>query len=83
MSAPDSLLAEGYLVIEAVENQYGVVNSAKFVKATTRLPSMQDGQRAVFLRVRVPASAFGPIASVSVRVPEGALIEPVIEVVGA
>jgi len=77
----DYIWADGFVVVEAVENQYGVVNTAKFVKVTNRFPAMDGSQRAIRLRMRLPKSAFDAIANVSVRVPEQALLEPEIEVV--
>lgn len=72
--------ATGYLVIEGVENQYGVMNGAKFVKATTRLPQMDGDQRAIHMRIKVPKKVFEPFAHVDIEIPEGEVIFPLIEV---
>lgn len=72
--------ADGYLVIEPVENQYGVISSAKFVKVTGRPPQMDGDQRAVKVRMQVPRAVFQPFATVDIRVPEGDVIMPVVEV---
>lgn len=68
--------ASGYLVIEGVENSYGVLNSAKYVKVTGRLPQMDNNQRAIKLSIKVPKKVFDPIASVAIEIPEGAIIMP-------
>lgn len=74
------ITASGYLVLEGVENQYGVMNSAKFVKATTRLPQMDGDQRAIRMRIKVPKKVFEPFANVDIEIPEGEIIFPVVEV---
>jgi len=74
------IVADGYLVVEGVENQYGVMNSAKFVKVTARLPQMDGSQRAVRVQMKLPKACFEPIAIVNVVVPEGDVVAPVVEI---
>ncbi len=74
------ITASGFLVIEATRDGAGRINGAKFVRTGKRNPVLQDEQRAVQLRVKLPVSAFEPLGPVRIEIPEGEIIAPEVTV---
>lgn len=70
----------GYLVIEPTHLRGDQVVKAKVSRATQRAPQLQNGEVAVRLTVRLPASVFSPVADVFVEVPADLVSKAVVRV---
>jgi hypothetical protein len=76
-----NLAASAWVVCAPTYGHSGTLSGFRMVRIVQSRPStLAGGERAFKLNVSVPMSVFQPFANVNVHVPEGDLIEPLVEI---
>lgn len=76
-----NLAASAWVVCAPTYNPHGNLTAFRMVRIVQSRPStLSNGERAFKLNLSVPISVFQPFANINVHVPEGDLIEPLVEV---
>lgn len=73
--------ASAWVVVTPKYNRYGALQEIKLDRIVQQRPqALSNGERAFRLGIDIPESVFDPFAHIDITVPEGAVIQPQIEV---